>query len=193
VLAMIPLTIAFVSGDNTLSNWKRSLLFSLSLMLGLSVSFTALGILAALLGGQINLSSPIWRYLFIVICFGMGLHLMELVKIPLPRIIASPNPKKGMLGAFLLGILFGFISTPCAAPILVVLLTYLTVKGNSVFYGGALLFTYAMGHGVLILIAGTSIGAAKGILESRKINQINLILRRVAGVVIILVGLYFIK
>jgi cytochrome c biogenesis protein CcdA len=58
-------------------------------------------------------------------------------------------------------------------------------------YGGLLLLVYALGHSVLILIAGTSMGAAKRILESKKTNRAFDILRRTAGAMIVLVGGYF--
>jgi cytochrome c biogenesis protein CcdA len=101
------------------------------------------------------------------------------------------NVKKGgSIGAFLLGLLFGVVSTPCAVPILAVLLTFVASQGNIV-YGGLLLFVYALGHSAFILVAGTSMGAAKRLIESRGLRRANLILQRAAGVIIILVGIYF--
>ena len=82
-------------------------------------------------------------------------------------------------------------SAPCAAPILVVLLTYLAGSGSSVVYGGLLLLVYALGHSVLILIAGTSMGAARKLIESKKMTSTLAWLRRGAGLVIVLVGVYF--
>ncbi len=98
----------------------------------------------------------------------------------------TPSP----LGAFLLGLLFGVVSTPCAVPILAVLLAYVGSRGN-VVYGGFLLLVYALGHSALILVAGTSMGAAKKLIESKGLRKANLVLQKVAGVIIILVGAYF--
>jgi cytochrome c biogenesis protein CcdA len=94
-------------------------------------------------------------------------------------------------GALIMGLLFGVVSAPCAAPILVVLLTYLAGAGASVAYGGVLLLAYALGHSVLILVAGTSMGAARTLIESRRVTRATEIMRRAAGVVIVVVGLYF--
>jgi cytochrome c biogenesis protein CcdA len=102
------------------------------------------------------------------------------------------NPHlKGGLGAFLLGLLFGVVSAPCAAPILVVLLTYLAASNSSVAYGAFLLLVYALGHCALIVVAGTSVGAAKAIVENKKLTAATDTLRRVAGVLIVAVGAYF--
>ncbi len=109
--------------------------------------------------------------------------------IPMPF---NVQPKiKGAMGALVLGLLFGVVSTPCVAPILVVLLTYLAGSGASVAYGGLLLLVYALGHSVLIPIAGSSMGAAKKLLESKRMTKATDVMRRVAGGVIVLVGATF--
>ena len=94
------------------------------------------------------------------------------------------------MGAFLLGLFFGVVSTPCAVPILAVLLAYVGSQGN-IIYGGFLLLIYALGHSALILVAGTSMGAAKKLIESKGLRKINWALQKIAGVIIILVGAYF--
>ena len=64
-------------------------------------------------------------------------------------------------------------------------------SGASVPYGGFLLLVYALGHSVLILIAGTSMGAARKLIESKKATKALEWMRRGAGVLIVLVGVYF--
>jgi cytochrome c biogenesis protein CcdA len=95
-----------------------------------------------------------------------------------------------MLGAFLLGLLFGLVSTPCATPILAVLVVYIASKG-SYAYGAFLLFFYALGQSLFIVLAGTSMGMAKTLLESQGLQKAGLVLRKAAGVVIILVGFFY--
>jgi cytochrome c-type biogenesis protein len=121
----------------------------------------------------------------------MGLHLLDILKFDLPLVTAWKPQKAGPLGALLLGLLFGVVSTPCATPILAVLLVYIASKGN-LAYGGLLLFLYALGHCFLILIAGTSMGLAKRIIESKGLNVGLAYLRKGSGVLIILIGFYFI-
>jgi len=62
----------------------------------------------------------------------------------------------------------------------------------SVAYGALLLLVYALGHSVLIIAAGTSVGIARKLIESRKITRATEIMRRGAGGVIVLVGLFFV-
>jgi len=191
VLAMIPLMMAFVGAYQGTSGARKAFTFSFLFVIGLTITFTLLGFVAALMGRLVGDVGRFWPYLVAAVCLVMGLHLLEIwsFDLPLPR---SWRPRQaGPLGAFLLGLLFGVVSTPCATPILAVLLVYIASKGN-LAYGGLLLFFYALGHCLLILIAGTSMGLAKRIIESRGLNTGLAYLRKGSGVLIILIGFYFI-
>ena len=131
-----------------------------------------------------------WKYVVAGVCLVMGLHLMGVLRFSIPGVGAIRPKQGGIIGAFLLGLLFGIVSTPCAAPILVVLMTFIAEKGN-ILYGASLLLVYALGHCVLILVAGTSVGLAKGLLESKGLKKTTDLMRKGAGVLIILVGAYF--
>lgn len=189
VLAMIPLLMSIVAGAETTS-LKRSLAFSALFVLGLSITFAILGLISALMGRMLGDVGAFWKYLVAAVCLLMGLHLLGLLKFNLSFPRPANISKGGPIGAFLLGLLFGVVSTPCAVPILAVLLAYVGSKGNIV-YGGFLLLVYALGHSALILIAGTSMGAAKKLIESKGLRKTNWALQKIAGVIIILVGLYF--
>jgi len=189
VLAMIPLLMGVVAGTQT-ARIKTSLGFSALFVLGLSITFAILGLISALMGRMLGDIGSFWKYLVAGICLVMGLHLLGLLKfnfnLPQPVNIRKGGP----VGAFLLGLLFGVVSTPCAVPILAVLLAFVASQGN-VVYGGFLLLVYALGHSALILVAGTSMGAAKRLIESKGLRRTNWALQKIAGVIIILVGVYF--
>lgn len=189
VLAMVPLLIGVVAGTEAV-NIKKSFAFSALFVLGLSITFAALGLISALMGRMLGDVGAFWKYLVAGVCLIMGVHLLGLFKFNL-NLPQPVNIKKGgPVGAFLLGLLFGVVSTPCAVPILAVLLAYVASRGN-IFYGGFLLLIFALGHSALILIAGTSMGAAKKLIESKGLRKTNLVLQKIAGVIIILVGAYF--
>jgi len=95
---------------------------------------------------------------------------------------------RGYVGAFLLGLLFGLVSLPCAGPVLVALLAIVPLKGAA--FGATLLIPYSLGHCGLVLVGGTSIGLVQRMADSKGWNRGTDILRRLAGVLIILVGLY---
>lgn len=193
VLAMIPLMMSFVAGRREEKpGILRALGFSFVFVLGLSITFTVMGMIAALAGKMYGDVSSAWNWVVAAVCVVMGLHLMGVLTVPIPSLADKVQPKtRGLLGALMLGLLFGLVSAPCAAPILVVLLTYLAGSGASVAYGGSLLLVYALGHSLLIIIAGTSMGAARTLIENKKMSRTMDILRKGAGAVIVLVGVYF--
>lgn len=190
VIAMIPLVIGFVGGYEGVSGWKRSLAFSLVFVFGLAVSFTLMGLAAVSLGKLFGDVGSFWPWVIAFVCVAMGTHLLGLWEFSMPQRLVNYRPKHaGTIGAFVLGMLFGLVSAPCAAPILVIVLTYIAAKGNMA-YGLALLWTYAVGHCLLIAVAGTSMGVAKHLIASRNFVRANLILKKAAGILIIAVGIY---
>mgnify|MGYP001077614482 CR=1 FL=1 len=190
VLAMVPLLMGVVAGNRETTTVRRSLVFSMFFVLGLAVTFTILGLISALMGRLFGNVGPFWKYVVAGVCLLMGIHLLGFVHWNLPMPSGIRIKPRGRLGAFLLGLLFGVVSTPCAVPILAVLLAFVAEKGN-VLYGGFLLFVYALGHSALVLIAGTSVGAAKGLLESKGLRKAHRALQKAAGVLIIAIGVYF--
>ncbi len=193
VLAMIPLMMGFTLGrQDKQPSVLRAFFFSLVFVFGLAVTFTILGMGAALAGQMYGDVAGAWNWVVAAVCGVMGLHLMGVFAVPLPSFGGFLQPKlRGLLGALVLGLLFGVVSAPCAAPILVVLLTYLAGSGASVPWGATLLLVYALGHSVLILLAGTSMGAARKLIENTQATRMLTWSRKVAGLVVILVGAFF--
>jgi len=68
----------------------------------------------------------------------------------------SPGSLKTWAG-FLLGMAAGLVSSPCTAPVMGVLLTYVATTRN-LFQGGALLFVFAFGQGAVLIAVGTFSG-----------------------------------
>ena len=88
-----------------------------------------------------------------------------------------------------MGLFFGIVASPCAMPVLAVILTFAAAKKDIVFSGG-LLLAYALGHWVLVLGAGISVGFAQKILSSRGISNFSSYSKKVAGLILIGVGIY---
>ncbi|HNQ79745.1 MAG TPA: cytochrome c biogenesis protein CcdA [Candidatus Aminicenantes bacterium] len=189
VLAMIPLMIGLVAGRSESGGLKRTFLFSLFFVLGLAATFTALGLVSALLGRMFGDVGRFWKPALAVVCLVMGANLLGLFHFNFSFPGIARFKGRGLLGSLALGLLFGLVSTPCAVPVLAVLLAFAAEKGN-VLFGGVLLFIYALGHSVLILIAGTSMGAARRMIESKGLKKASRGLQKAAGVIIILVGTY---
>jgi cytochrome c-type biogenesis protein len=188
VLAAIPLIIGYVGGYSE-GNKKKAALYSLVFILGLSITFTLLGAAASVMGAFFGFMGR-WLYVGLaVIAVIMGLQLMGLISLPLPFQKTRTVKSKGLWGAFFLGLLTGTVSSPCATPVLAVILAYVSTQGD-ILYGGSLLFVYALGHCALIFIAGLSIGLTESIVRSKGIKSFSLYSKKFSGVLLILAGLY---
>jgi cytochrome c-type biogenesis protein len=189
VLAAIPLVIGYVGGYSE-GNRKKAALYSFVFILGLSITFTLLGAAASVMGQFLGFMGR-WLYLGLaVIAIAMGLQLMGLISVPLPFQRTRAVKTKGLLGAFLLGMLTGTVSSPCATPVLAVILAYVSTQGDMV-YGGSLLFVYALGHCALIFVAGLSIGFTESVISSRGAKNFSLYAKKLSGALLIIVGVYF--
>jgi len=189
VLAAIPLIIGYVGGCSE-GDKKKAAIFSLVFILGLSITFTLLGAAASAMGGFFSFMGR-WLYVGLaVIAITMGLQLMGLISIPLPFQKTHQIKSRGLWGAFLLGLLTGTVSSPCATPVLAVILAYVSTQ-RDVLYGGSLLFAYAVGHCALIFLAGLSIGLTESIVSSKGVKNFSLYSKRFSGALLVLFGLYF--
>lgn len=190
VLATIPLVIGFVGGYSGGDRWK-AFRYSLAFILGLSLTFTAFGAAAGLLGTMFGTLGGWWYVAAGVVALVMGGQMMGLYQISLPAKRDFKPKRGGGVGAFLLGLFFGVVSSPCATPVLVVLLTFVATKGQ-VLYGVALLFTYAIGHCLLMLAAGTFTGFIEAFVKAQGVANFSLWAKRVSGSVVLLVGAWFV-
>ena len=168
---------------------RKAFLYSLTFILGLSITFTVLGAIASFLGGLFSLFSSVWYYITGGIALIIGLHLIGLFEWNLPLPVHLQPKRRGILGAFLLGIFFGIISSPCATPVLALILTFVASKGD-VVYGTSLLFIYALGHCTLIFLAGTATGFAENFIKSKGILNITTWGKRIGGLIVVFVGIY---
>jgi cytochrome c biogenesis protein CcdA len=192
VLAMIPLVIGYVGGYAEGSQ-KKAIQYSLMFTLGLTITFTILGIVAGILGRLFGDVGGFWNYILPPVLILLGLYLLFSDKLNLNIGLSSRfMPKKqALFGAFLLGLFFGIVASPCATPVLGVILTFAATKQN-IAYSGGLLLAYALGHWVLVLGAGISAGFAQKVLASKGIANFSSYSKKVAGVILIGVGIYLI-
>ena len=188
VLAMIPLVIGYVGGYAEGSQ-KKAVQYSLVFTLGLTITFTILGIIAGFMGRLFGDVGSFWKYVLPVVAILLGLFLLGVFRFNVNISQRFLPRHKALWGALLMGLLFGIISSPCATPVLAVILTVAATK-KDVAYSGGLLLAYAMGHWVLVLGAGISVGFAQRVLASKRISNFAAYSKKVAGIILIGVGIY---
>lgn len=187
-LSSVPLVIGYVGGTaqrETKKAFKLSVVFSL----GMAVTFTILGVAASLLGQLMQGTGSWWYILLGILMVMMALQTWEIYNFIPGTHALSKSTKRGFIGAFLAGILGGLFSSPCATPVLIVLLTIVAKEGN-LLWGIVLLLFYSIGHSILVLTAGTSIGFVQKISVNSQYGKISTVLRVVMGAVIFLLALY---
>jgi cytochrome c-type biogenesis protein len=188
-LATIPLIIGFVGGARELPR-RRAFVLSFAFALGLAITFMMLGVIAALLGAWLGSGSRWWYYLVAGICFLIGLNMLGVFQINLPMFFGSLRERiglKGIWGALALGLVSGLVASQCATPVLAAILTYVMAEG-ALAYGAALLFVYALGRGVPVVLAGTFTGALKSM---QSLNRWAPVIEKTSGVIVLAVGFYF--
>jgi cytochrome c-type biogenesis protein len=190
VLAAIPLVIGYVGGYSE-GNKGRAAIYSAVFVLGLSLTFTVLGAAASFVGQLLGFLGDWLIYGFAALAIIMGLHLMGVFSTPMACGRTVQVKSKGLVGAFLLGLLTGVISSPCATPVLAVILGYVSSEGD-ILYGSLLLFIYAIGHCVLIFAAGLSVGIAESLIKSRGVTSWAVYAKKFSGAALVFAGIYII-
>jgi len=193
IYPLIPIIIGVI-GASKEKSISRNFILSFSYVIGMSIVFSILGMVAALTGklfGQIQ-SSPVAHIIVGNVIIIFGLMLLGVIRMPtflLNRIGAGKVLKRGgLFGAFLMGLISGLIAAPCASAVLGALLVYVATKGNPVF-GFTLLFSFSIGLGALLIIIGTFAGIVSKIPRSERAM---VIFEKILAFGMILLGEYFV-
>lgn len=190
VYPTIPVIIGYISGQREQPRW-RGLTLALTFVLGLAVTYVLIGATASFVGSVLGISRAGWMYLVAAVCILVGLNLAGLL--PLRFGTWAPAQSRwaklsGYAGALILGMLFGLVASPCAMPVLALILALIAQKGQ-VAYGSLLMFTYAIGHGLPLVIIGTVAGA---LTTMERFTRYSAMIQRIGGWLLIAVGIYFI-
>lgn len=160
VYPIVPLTLGYIGARSAGERWKGFTL-SLSYVLGMAITYAALGAFASLTGrlfGQIG-SSPYTYLLVGNICLFLGLSMLDVFQLPQFSAASAAAGKKrgGHIGAFFVGIFAGLIVGPCTAPVLAAILVFVGTRQNLI-YGFSLLWVFGLGLGFIFIILGTFTG-----------------------------------
>lgn len=188
VLALVPLVIGYVGGYSQ-GNRKKAVTYSITFALGLSITFTLMGAAAGFVGSIISQTGALFYFIIAAIAIAMGLSLLGVFEIPIPFRSKIQPKVGGLVGAFIMGAIFGFVSTPCATPVLVAILAFVAVKGQ-ILYGVFLLFIYSIAHCLLLIAAGIATGFVEALAGSDRAQTFSLWTKRLSGAIILLAGFY---
>lgn len=190
VYPLIPVSISYI-GVRSAGSKLKGLILSLIYVTGIAVTYSILGLLASLTGsifGRIS-SSPLAYFFAGIIMILFGLSLLDLFILPSFNFIKPPAFKKeNYFSTLLLGLVSGLIVSPCLTPVVGSILVYLTTKKN-LFYGATLLFSFAYGMGLILIVCGIF---SSLLMNMPKSGKWLLYIKKAYSFILIGMGLYFI-
>ena len=191
-LASIPLIVGFISGQGRLSTSRASGIATL-FSVGILLTIAAIGVVTAAAGRMMGDVGPYGNYLVALVFFVVGLHLLGVIPMPWSGAGQVNMKRKGLLAAFILGLVFGIALGPCTfaymAPMLAV--TFKLAR-TAPLYGASLLLAYGVGHCAVIVLAGTFTEVVQRFLNWNEQSKGVTMVKCACGILVILGGLWLI-
>lgn len=189
-LASIPLIVGFIEkqGKTTVARaFGISSLFSVGILLTIAL----IGVVTAALGRMAGDVGAVGNYFVAAIFLAVGLYLLGVMGISLPGASAVKMSRRGMLAAFILGLVFGIALGPCTfaymAPVLGMVFK---VGSENLIYAASLLLAYGVGHCSVIVLAGGSAEYVQRYLNWSAESKGTDVIKKICGVLVIAGGLW---
>ncbi len=193
VYPLISVTVSIFGARDQSITRGRSLLLASCYVGGIAVTYTSLGVGFALTGRALGFGSFLANPKVVVplaaVFIAMAASMFGAFELSLPSGLQTRLTTvggKGFAGAFLMGLVGGIIAAPCTGPVLASILTYVATT-RSVGLGGGLLFTYALGMGVLFFVVAAFASALP------KSGAWMEAVKSIFGVVMVVAALYFLR
>ena len=190
--ASIPLIVGFINDQGRIKTF-RAFFISLLFAAGILITIAAIGLITAAAGRMMGDLGSIANYLVAVIFFAIGLHLLEILPLPLSGSGNIAYKKKGLIAALVLGLVFGIALGPCTfaymAPMLGVAFK---LASHNPIYGATLLLAYGIGHCSVIVLAGTFTNVVQSYLNWNERSAGSAVVKKICGILVLFGGLYLI-
>ncbi|MFH1226431.1 MAG: cytochrome c biogenesis protein CcdA [Planctomycetota bacterium] len=190
IFPLIPIIASYLGSRGEPSKFHNFLL-AVFYVIGMSIVYTALGIMAALTGkmfGNVP-SHPLVNLMVGNILILLGLSLLDVFKLPIPGFGTGAGTGKGhgILGILFLGMISGFVAAPCTAGVFQTIIDFIA-QTKDVLFGGAVMFSYTIGLGFLLVVIGTVTGILSNLPKG---GNWTAVIRKVFAFVMIATGEYF--
>ena len=191
-LASIPLIVGFIGQQGKMSA-KRAFIISTLFAIGILITIGAIGAVTAGLGRMMGNVSQYGNYFVAVIFFLVGLILLDVIPMPFSGPSRIGMKRKGLLAAFILGLVFGIVLGPCTFAFMAPMLgVTFKVASTNLAYGIVLLVVYGVGHCSVIIFAGTCTELVQRYMNWNEKSKGTIILKKICGILVLLGGLYLI-
>jgi len=188
-LGILPIIIGYIAGYSKKNALKTFIQMSF-FIIGMAIVLTTLGLLCAI-GGKIliNRYAEIFALIVNGIIFIMGLNLLGVLEFQLPVFIKEMPQNKSndlILYPLIIGSIFGLATTPCSTPILAGIMGFASLSANLII-AGLMLFLFALGQGLVIIIAGVFTSILK---QLRTISRVSSVLMKLSGLLLVAVSIF---
>ncbi len=192
VYPMIPVTLAFFT-QQARGSWQRVVRLAGVYILGISLSYAALGFVAAKTGALLGawLQQPSVLVAVAGVILALSLSLFGFYDFRLPQVINRRLTKawSGPWGAFFMGIVVGLVAAPCVGPFVLGLVLFVSHLAHPV-QGFLLFFVMGLGMGLPYLVLAT---AAHRLGQLPRAGEWLIWSKKALGCVLLGLALYFLR
>jgi thiol:disulfide interchange protein DsbD len=190
IYPLIPITVSYFGGQAG-GRASRTFLLALLYVLGMSITYSVLGTIAAMTGGLFGsaLQNPFVVLVIAAILVALALSMFGFWEIRMPMFLArrTGSARQGSAGALFMGLTMGVVAAPCIGPFVLGLLTYVGEMGKPLL-GFFMFFTLAWGIGLPFLVLGTISGSISRLPRS---GDWMVWVRKIFGFILVAMALYF--
>ena len=188
-LGILPIIVGYIGGYDK-EDVKTTFVQMFFFVLGMSVVLSIIGVICAISGKVVSaVMGPYGVLLLTSLILLMGLNLLGVVEFNVPVFVKQfPQNKNNniIIYPFLIGSLFALAASPCSTPILASVMAVASISANLLF-SIALLFAFALGQGVIIVVAGVFTGVIKNLKSFACFSEIFL---KICGVLLIFAAIF---
>ena len=188
-LAMLPIIIGYVGGyskEKPIKTFLQMIFF----VIGTAIVFSIIGIICAVTGKVfISFAGGYFGLIIASILMVMGLKLAGFIDFELPimiKEIPQGNSHSLILYPLILGAVFALAGTPCSTPILAGIMAFASLSA-SISHAIIMLFLFAIGQGVILILAGFLTSHLKNWKGFYKFSDW---LLKISGILLVLASIY---
>lgn len=190
LLPMLPIYVSYFIGKNEEEKNNKALINSIGFVTGFTILFMLLGIFASSVGRIISTNIKYIKILFGIIIILLGLNYADLIKIKIlnkQSNMKADTKNLNFIKSMLFGMIFSISWTPCVGAFLSSALL-LIAKEQDILKGIVLMLLYSIGLGIPFIISAVLLDKLKNVFTFIKKNYG--IIKKVSGVILILMGIY---
>lgn len=191
-LASIPLIVSYVAGQNQVVEGRKAVLYAVMFTIGLFITIATIGIACTLLGRMLGDVGPYMSIGVGAILVWVSLDFLGIANYSMSNGLMSKIQVKGIIGALILGLAYGVLSGSCTFGFIAPILAIITIQ-NKILTGIIFIVLFGLGHCIPIAVAGSSTALVKKFLQNSAWNKGSSVFRKLAGVCIGALGLYFVS